>query len=150
MTAPKRLRRSPQGAAANGPAKPALRRLFGGARLRWAALAALALAGLALPAQAQTPADTAAPASGPRFAAEQIALGRAQFDRTCAQCHGRTRVNAGVTTYDLRKFPVDQPERFVGSVTGGKGNMPSFKDALSAEQLAHLWAYVGSRGGKEP
>jgi mono/diheme cytochrome c family protein len=27
--------------------------------------------------------------------------------------------------------------------------MPSFKDALSTEQINLLWAYVGSRGGKE-
>lgn len=59
-------------------------------------------------------------------------------------------VNAGVTSYDLRRFPVDQPDRFIASVTSGKGNMPSFKDALLPEQVAQLWAYVGSRGGKEP
>jgi mono/diheme cytochrome c family protein len=35
-------------------------------------------------------------------------------------------------------------------VTNGKGSMPSFKDALSEEQIKLLWAYVGSRGGKEP
>jgi mono/diheme cytochrome c family protein len=58
-------------------------------------------------------------------------------------------VNAGTTVYDLRKFPVDQPERFQHSVTNGKGNMPSFKEALTPEQIASLWAYIGSRGGKE-
>jgi cytochrome c6 len=106
---------------------------------------------LALPAAvlAQTDAAPAADA-GPRFTAEQIAQGRAQYDRTCAQCHGRNMVNAGTTVYDLRKFPVDQLDRFQTSVTAGKGNMPSFKDALSAEQISALWAYVGSRGGKQP
>ncbi len=103
---------------------------------------------LALPA-AWALAQTAAPA-GRRFADEHIQQGKAQYDRTCAQCHGRNMVNAGTTIYDLRKFPVEQHERFVASVSLGKGNMPSFKDALSAEQLQMLWAYVGSRGGKEP
>lgn len=84
-----------------------------------------------------------------KFETAQIEAGREQFHRTCAQCHGRNMVNAGTTVYDLRKFPVDQPERFQHSVTNGKGNMPSFKDALSPEQIAILWAYVGSRGGKE-
>jgi cytochrome c6 len=88
--------------------------------------------------------------TAPRFVAEAIDQGRDQFHRTCSQCHGRNMVNAGTTTYDLRKFPTDQQERFVNSVTNGKGNMPSFKNALSTEQISVLWAYVGSRGGKEP
>ena len=86
----------------------------------------------------------------PRFAGADIEQGREQFHRSCAQCHGRNMVNAGTTVYDLRRFPVDQAERFVQSVTQGKGSMPSFKDALSAAQVQALWAYVGSRGGKEP
>lgn len=84
------------------------------------------------------------------FAAEDIAQGKSQYQGTCAQCHGHNMVNAGTTVYDLRRFPVDDPDRFVHSVTNGKGNMPSFKDALSAEQIHVLWAYIGSRGGKEP
>lgn len=85
-----------------------------------------------------------------RFSAEQIELGHHKFERTCAQCHGRNMVNSGTTVYDLRRFPLDQPDRFYASVTNGKGNMPSFKDALTREELDLLWAYVGSRGGKEP
>ena len=85
-----------------------------------------------------------------RFPADEIERGHKQFDRTCAQCHGRNMVNSGTTVYDLRRFPIDQPERFFNSVSYGKGNMPSFKDALSAEQIYLLWAYVGSRGGNEP
>ena len=90
-----------------------------------------------------------APTTG-RFTLQQVEGGREQFHRTCAQCHGRNMVNSGTTVYDLRKFPLDQPERFVQSVTQGKGNMPSFKDALTPEQIDLLWAYVGTRGGKEP
>lgn len=101
--------------------------------------AALTLFALAAQAQGQG-----------RFASADIEQGREQFHRSCAQCHGRNMVNAGTTTYDLRRFPVDQPERFVQSVTQGKGSMPSFKDALSSTQVQALWAYVGSRGGKEP
>jgi cytochrome c6 len=87
--------------------------------------------------------------TSPSFTMVAVDQGREQFHRTCSQCHGRNMVNAGTTTYDLRKFPVDQPDRFLNSVTNGKGNMPSFKDALSTEQINLLWAYVGSRGGKE-
>ena len=107
------------------------------------------LALLVMPVAALAQASNNPPA-GLRFTLEQIELGRVQFDRTCAQCHGRNMVNAGTTVYDLRKFPVDDPERFKHSVTEGKGNMPSFKEALTPEQVAVLWAYVGTRGGKEP
>jgi len=92
----------------------------------------------------------AAQAQTPHFRPEDVAKGHAQFDRTCAQCHGRNMVNSGTTVYDLRRFPSDDPERFFRSVGEGKGNMPSFKDALTREQMELLWAYVGSRGGKEP
>jgi mono/diheme cytochrome c family protein len=84
------------------------------------------------------------------FQPEEIDKGREQYHRTCAQCHGRNMVNSGTTVYDLRRFPVDDVERFQSSVTNGKGNMPSFKDALTPQQIELLWAYVGSRGGKEP
>lgn len=87
--------------------------------------------------------------SSPSFASAEIEQGREQYQRICAQCHGRNMVNSGTTVYDLRKFPTDQAERFVQSLIQGKGNMPSFKDALSPAQVQALWAYVGSRGGKK-
>lgn len=83
---------------------------------------------------------------------ERVALvkqGNETFHRICAQCHGRNMVNSGTTVYDLRRFPVDQPDRFLNSVTNGKGNMPSFKDVLTPDQIAQLWVYVSTRGGKE-
>lgn len=55
-------------------------------------------------------------------------------------------VNSGVTVYDLRNFPADQPERFFSSLTNGKGNMPSYRGALSDEQMRWLWTYVNNRG----
>ena len=121
--------------------------------MRWREpiLCALALTGAALAQSNTVPAETVPvtiPPSAP-FSAEAVEKGREQFHRTCAQCHGRNMVNAGTTVYDLRKFPTDQPDRFQHSVANGKGNMPSFKDALTPEQIAVLWAYVGSRGGKE-
>lgn len=84
------------------------------------------------------------------FQAADIAKGRQEFHRICSHCHGLNMVNAGTTVYDLRRFPVDDPERFLNSVTNGKGNMPPFKDSMQPEQIKLIWAYVGSRGGKEP
>ena len=109
-----------------------------------AAIVALELAVLAAfcaPAHAQTAGPQA-----PGASASDFENGRVQFHRTCAQCHGRNMVNSGTTVYDLRRFPLDQPERFFSSLTNGKGNMPSFGDALSDEQMRWVWAYVSHRG----
>lgn len=108
-------------------------------------LAAASVLGVASQeSQAADSKETSAPPS-----IERVKAGQAQFDRTCAQCHGRNMVNAGTTVFDLRKFPVEDRERFFGSVANGKGGMPSFKDSLTNEQIALLWAYVGTRGGKQ-
>lgn len=104
--------------------------------------------GLGLGWQGSQAADTP-PYKPVPFTLEQVQAGHAQFDRTCAQCHGRNMVNAGTTVFDLRKFPVDDRDRFFNSVTNGKGNMPSFKDGLTNEQISSLWSYVATRGGKE-
>lgn len=85
-----------------------------------------------------------------RFSVDDVNKGREQFHRTCSQCHGYNMVTSGLGPYDLRRFPVDDADRFFNSVTNGKGGMPSFKEALTSEQMKLLWAYVGSRGGKEP
>jgi cytochrome c6 len=103
-------------------------------------------------AHAQTTAvspETLPPLSNGPFTAETVAKGKAQYLRTCSQCHGFNMVNSGTTVYDLRKFPVDQADRFLNSVTNGKGNMPSFKGALEPGAIQFLWAYVSTRGGKE-
>jgi cytochrome c6 len=109
-------------------------------RKPWRGLAAAAILAVAAPA---VPAET-------RFSADDIAKGHALYGKSCVHCHGFNMVNSGTTVYDLRRFPVDDPDRFFNAVSNGKGNMPSYKDALTPEQLKLLWAYVGSRGGKEP
>ena len=118
--------------------------------LRCVLLCAAALLGGVAHAQTTTASVEALPplSNGP-FNAETVAKGKAQYLRTCSQCHGFNMVNSGTTVYDLRKFPVDQADRFLNSVTNGKGNMPSFKGALEPEAIQLLWAYVSTRGGKE-
>lgn len=46
------------------------------------------------------------------------------------------------SAFDLRKFPHDQHERFVNSVTRGKGQMPPWGDLLKPDAVEALWAYV--------
>ena len=61
----------------------------------------------------------------------------------------RLGTNLEVSYFDQLRETLDPEASVMHSVANGKGNMPSFKDALTPEQIAVLWAYVGSRGGKE-
>jgi cytochrome c6 len=109
----------------------------------------MCLAATSVAVNAQNSTDPAlTPVTGPLTQA-LVDKGRTQFERTCAQCHGRNMVNSGTTSYDLRRFPTDESDRFFNSVTNGKNNMPSFKGALDPGAIQWLWAYVSTRGGKE-
>jgi ABC-type amino acid transport substrate-binding protein len=82
---------------------------------------------------------------------ERLERGRDRYRQACAQCHGHNLVNAGVTSFDLRRFPPEQPERFRSSVANGKGDMPAFKGALTEAEIDNLWVYVRARGkAQEP
>lgn len=117
--------------------------------MRSKSLLIVCLATTAVVAHAQTQTDPAMmPAPGPPTQT-MVDQGRDQFHRTCAQCHGRNMVSSGTSSYDLRRFPTDEPDRFFNSVTNGKKTMPSFKGALEPEAIQWLWAYVSTRGGKE-
>ena len=77
---------------------------------------------------------------------EQIDQGREVYEDNCQTCHGRDMISPGLVTFDLRKFPKDDPARFRGSVLDGKGTaMPAFRGRISDEEVNLLWAYV--RGG---
>ena len=77
---------------------------------------------------------------------EQIDQGREVYEDNCQTCHGRDMVSPGLVTFDLRKFPKDDPARFRGAVLDGKGAaMPAFRGRISDEEVDLLWAYV--RGG---
>jgi ABC-type amino acid transport substrate-binding protein len=80
----------------------------------------------------------------------QLAAGLEAYEFFCAKCHGKDMVNSGVSSYDLRKFPLDQKDRFYKSVKEGRGAMPAWGDVIYPEELDALWIYVATRGGKEP
>lgn len=75
------------------------------------------------------------------FPKEQISAGAEIYSVNCSPCHGARMQDAG-SAFNLRKFPPDQRERFVSSVTGGKGQMPPWGDFFKPDQLDALWAYV--------
>jgi hypothetical protein len=51
----------------------------------------------------------------------------------------------GGVTFDLRKFPKDDFERFRKAVLEGKP-MPAWRDKISDDDVKLLWAYVRSGG----
>ena len=86
-------------------------------------------------------------ALGPSLAAgaDLVEQGRDLYAETCATCHGRDMVNTGTLAFDLRNFPKDDFVRFRDSVFNGKNEvMPAWRDKLTDEDLAALWAYVRS------
>ncbi|HEY6239716.1 MAG TPA: cytochrome c [Burkholderiales bacterium] len=93
---------------------------------------------------------TSATAQSPQllnFAPEQLKTGADIYARNCSPCHG-ARMLDPQGAFDLRKFPRDQHERFVNSVTRGKNQMPPWGDLLKPEEIEALWAYVlaGEKG----
>ena len=97
--------------------------------MAYAAAAAAAYAALA------TAADT------PEITAERAKRGAALYATHCAPCHGHFLKNPEVGV-DLRKFPPEQHERFVQSVSKGKGAMPPWGGVLKPGDIDDLWAYV--------
>ena len=79
--------------------------------------------------------------------ADRVEEGRDLYGDICATCHGRDMVAAGGLAFDLRKFPKDDFSRFRNSVLNGKNPaMPAWRDKLSDDDVAALWAYVRSGG----
>lgn len=90
---------------------------------------------------------------GPTLADEPHPLfpaGLEAYEFFCLKCHGKDMVNPGVSSFDLRKFPVDQKERFYDSVLNGRGDMPAWGDVIYPEEMDALWVYVATRGGTQP
>lgn len=77
---------------------------------------------------------------------ELLELGKSRYSQTCRVCHGFNMVTSGANVFDLRKFPLDQYDRFFRSVTEGKGLMPGFKTNLTEQEIKALWAYISTRG----
>lgn len=82
-------------------------------------------------------------AGEPAAAVEQ---GSELYRQYCESCHGRNMITASGLAFDLRKFPKEDAARFRTSVMNGKGGMPSWRDTLTDEDVANLWAYVRSGG----
>ena len=102
--------------------------------------ASLAIASLVIAALACAPAAAQNPQARDS-ATEQMRTGAEIYARNCSPCHGARMQDPG-SAFNLRKFPPDQRERFLNSVTRGKNQMPPWGDFFKPDQLDALWAYV--------
>ena len=84
---------------------------------------------------------TASAEEARKFTPEQISAGAEIYAVNCSPCHGARLQGLG-SAFDLRKFPHDQRERFINSITRGKNQMPPWGDFFKPDQLEALWAYV--------
>ena len=108
----------------------------------------LAAVSFALPAHADEAAAAAPAGERPaEFTPERIEKGKQMYKQLCLRCHGPEMV-AGNNAFDLRTFPLNDRARFFNSVTNGKRAMPPWKGILTEDEIATVWAYVGTRGGK--
>jgi mono/diheme cytochrome c family protein len=70
----------------------------------------------------------------------QIEKGAAIYELRCEACHGKElRTLSGGWSFDLRRSGKDEHERFVGSVTMGKDNMPSWYGILEMDEIEAIW-----------
>lgn len=72
--------------------------------------------------------------------------GQRVYAARCPYCHGPNMVSSGGQVYDLRRFPLDDQERFKRSVLKGRGGMPGWEGVITIPELNALWEYVGTRG----
>ena len=68
--------------------------------------------------------------------------GQKAYKRFCSHCHGLDLKNPGTASFDLRKWPSGQHDRFVDTVSNGKGDMPAWGDILRPEEIEVIYAYI--------
>jgi mono/diheme cytochrome c family protein len=84
-------------------------------------------------------------ASATFAAAPDPEQGHELYRQFCESCHGADMITTSKLVFDLRRFPPSEADRFRNSVLNGTGGgMPAWRDSLTAEDVANLWAYVRS------
>lgn len=74
------------------------------------------------------------------------ASGADLYRNRCEHCHGPKMVTVSGAVYDLRRFPLDDEDRFRTSVLNGRNAMPAWRGVLTDGDIDALWAYVQTRG----
>lgn len=87
---------------------------------------------------------------GTAMAAGDAEAGNSLYHTYCSVCHGPRMMNSGARADDLRKMKPSEMGKFKKVVKEGrrgpKGEMPSWADILTDQEIADLWAYVKTKG----
>ncbi len=119
--------------------------------------AAIALIGVACtetatPSNTSTATRTASPAAPtPAASVDEFARARTNFATNCEPCHG-PNAEGGLAKVENKQIKVPSlkaehavkhtDEELTKIITGGEEEMPSFKDKLSADEIAELVRFV--------
>jgi mono/diheme cytochrome c family protein len=81
---------------------------------------------------------------------------KAVYSTNCKSCHGvdggGTPIGKSINAPDLRSEAVQQHSdaQWTEQISGGKGNMPAFKNSLTPDQIQSLVRYVRQLGAAKP
>jgi mono/diheme cytochrome c family protein len=81
---------------------------------------------------------------------------KAAFSTNCKSCHGvdgsGTPIGKSLNVPDLRSDAVQQRSdaQLTEQISGGKGNMPAFKNSLTPDQIQSLVRYVRQLAAAKP
>ena len=117
------------------------------------ALLATACTETSTPTNTSAPTTAASPASpaAPAAPGDQFATARANFEKNCQGCHGPTGEGGLVKVKDKQiKVPSlkadhalkHTDDQLISIVTNGEEAMPSFKEKLTAAEIAELIQFV--------
>lgn len=78
-------------------------------------------------------------------------LGQLVFANNCASCHGMTGegIPGVFPAFQGNEFVLGEPKAVIRVPMNGRGGMPSFRNALSDEQLAAVLSYIRNSWGNE-
>lgn len=91
------------------------------------------------------------------YTVESVSKGEALFGQHCQQCHGYWGEGNGIIGLSLDKRPANllriagkkAEGEFAWKIAEGRGNMPSFRDKLSEEEIWHIVNFVQSLENEE-
>jgi mono/diheme cytochrome c family protein len=115
-------------------------------------LIAIACTETATPTNTSTSRTTASPAApAPTAPVDEFAAARANYAKNCEACHGPT-AEGGLVKVDNKQIKVPSlkaehaikhtDEQITKMITSGEEAMPSFKDKMTAEEIAAMVRFV--------
>ena len=116
------------------------------------ALIAVACTETATPTNTSTPRTSSSPAApAPAASVDEFATARANYKKNCEACHG-PEATGGLVKVEKKQIKVPSlkaehaikhtDEQLTKMITNGEEEMPSFKDKMSAQEIAQMVRFV--------